>query len=102
MGGCKQGISFFVGRDWLSEIRIDVIIRLGIRIAVLIMVINISVPRDHVDGIVVEQFQLWGKFRNVVPGAGSRGEQLHPAAAETGKHSLAPGAVRVGYFIALI
>ncbi len=102
MGGGKQGIPFLVGRDRLAEIRIAVIVRLTIHFTVLIMVVNILIPRDHVDGIVVKQFQLWSKFRNVIPGAGARSEQLHPASAETGKYCLAPGAARIGNLIAFI
>ena len=102
MGGGKQGIPLLIGRDWLAEIRIDVIIRIGIHLAVLVVVINILVPGNHVDGVVVKQLQLWGKLRNVVSGTGACGEQLHPAAAETREYRLAPGAVGVGNLIALI
>ena len=66
------------------------------------MVVDVAVPGDHVDGVVIEQLQLWGELRDVVPGAGAGSEQLHPAVAEAGEHRLASGAVRVGDFIALV
>ena len=66
------------------------------------MVVDILIPGDHVDRIVVKQLQLWSKLRDVVPGTGACGKQLHPAAAETGEYRLAPCAVGVGNFIAFI
>ena len=66
------------------------------------MAVDIRVQGEHVDGIVVEQLQLGGKFRYVVPCAGACSEQLHPAATEAGEHGLASCASRVGDFVAFV
>ena len=104
VGGGEQGVAFLVGRDGLAVKGIYILIRLIINIAVLVlaMAVDVAVPGDHVDGVVVEQLQLRGELRDVVPGAGARGEQLHPAAAEAGEYRLAPGAVGVGDFVTLV
>ena len=104
VGGGEQGVAFPVGGDGLAVEWVHIPFWLITVIAVLVPAVAIdeAVPGDHVDGVVVEQLQLWCKLRDVVPGAGASGEQLHPAAAEAGEHSLAPGAVRVGDFITFV
>lgn len=71
-------------------------------VGILVVGVHRSAPANHVDRIVIEQFVLGCKFRDVVTGAGAGGEQLHPAAAETGQGSLGSHGIRIGYLIAFV
>ena len=51
-----------------------------------IVAVKRPAPRDHVDGIVVEQLQLRCKLGDVVPRAGAGGQELILAAAKAGQY----------------
>ena len=82
VAGGEQGVAALVGGNGTAVIRIVVAVHI---LVVLVVGVDLSAPCNHVDGIVVEQFQLGGKFRDIVSGTGAGSEQLHPTAAETGQ-----------------
>lgn len=68
----------------------------------LVIAVKRSAPRDHVDGIVVEQFQLRSKFRDVIPRAGAGSQELIFAAAKAGQYGKRLLGAGVGDVVALI
>ena len=68
----------------------------------LVVAVKRSAPRDHVDGIVVEQFQLRCKFGDVVPRAGAGGQELIFTAPEAGQHGKRLLGGWIGDIVALI
>ena len=74
----------------------------GDLIRVLVVGVDTPAPADHVHGIVVEQLQLRGKLGDIAAGAGARGQQLAPAAPETGQRRLGPLGIGICDLIALI
>ena len=67
-----------------------------------IIAVKRPTPRDHVDGIVVEQLQLRSKLGDVVPRAGAGGQELILAAAKAGQYGKRLLGAGVGDVVALI
>ena len=82
MAGREQGVPALIGGNGMAIVTVIVAAHI---LTVLIVGVNLPAPCNHVNGIVVEQFQLGSKFGDVVSGAGAGGQQLHPAAAEAGQ-----------------
>ena len=67
MAGRKQGVTGFIGGDGTAIVRIV----LAVYAVILpVTIVGCPAPCNHVDGVVVEQFQLRSKLRDIVPGAG--------------------------------
>ena len=61
-----------------------------------------AAPCNHVDGVVIEQFELRRELGDIVARARAGCQQLETAAAEAGKRGFCANAVRVRDFVAFI
>ena len=99
VGRGKQRIASLVCGNRLTEIRVAVGLKLS---AFFIAVIDVAAPRDHIVGIVVEQFHLRRKLGDIVSGTRSCFQELIPATAKAIKARLGRCSRCVGYLVALV
>ena len=99
MGICEQAVALFISGDWHCVIGIFLVLHIR---RPFIVAVKRPAPRDHVDGIVVEQLQLRCKLGDVVPRAGAGGQKLILAAAKAGQHGKRLLGAGVGDVVALI
>ena len=99
MGVCEQAVALFISGDRHCVIGIFLVLHIR---RPFIVAVKRPTPRDHVDGIVVEQLQLRCKLRDIVPRAGAGSQELIFAAAKAGQHGKRLLGAGVGDVVALI
>ena len=99
MGICEQAVALFISGDRHCVIGIFLVLHIR---RPFIVAVKRPAPRDHVDGIVVEQLQLRCKLGDVVPRAGAGGQELILAAAKAGQYGKRLLGAGVGDVVTLI